>query len=102
MRETFKCKFISSLEKCFADERLEDKPELKSISMLSNEHLSVQLAMHEDDPGVYTKLVCKCVVKSPLSDCITVRNVEQVKGYMRLAHPLAIRTRVSDRLCNKT
>ncbi len=85
MRETFKCKFISSLEKCFADERLEDKPELKSISMLSNEHLSVQLAMHEDDPGVYTKLVCKCVVKSPLSDCITVRNVEQVNVAMPVA-----------------
>ena len=36
MCDSLKVKFISSLEKCFLDEKFEEKPELKSISMLNN------------------------------------------------------------------
>ncbi len=85
MRETLRVKFISSLEKCFLDEKFEDKPELKHISMLRNEHLSVQLAMYESDPAVYTKLVSKVKVVSELADCVTLRNVEQINVAMPVA-----------------
>ncbi|MCI8590331.1 MAG: DUF4091 domain-containing protein [Clostridiales bacterium] len=82
MRETLSVKFISSLEKCFLDEKFEDKPALKSISMLNNEHLSVQYLMYESDLSVQTKLVCKVKVVSDLADCITLRGVEQVNVSM--------------------
>ena len=85
MRDTLKCKFISSLEKCFSDERYQDKKELKKISMLKNEHLSVQLLMKETDPAVYTKLISKVKVVSDIADCITLRNVEQVNVSMPIA-----------------
>lgn len=85
MRNTLKCKFISSLEKCFSDERYWDKPELKKISMLNNEHLSVQLLMKETDREVYTKLVSKVKVVSDIADCVTLRNVEQVNVSMPVA-----------------
>ena len=85
MRDTLKCKFISSLEKCFSDERYQDKKELKKISMLKNEHLSVQLLMKETDPAVYTKLISKVKVVSDIAVCITLRNVEQVNVSMPVA-----------------
>lgn len=85
MRESLSCKFISALEKCFRDEHLEDKPELKEISMLANEHLSAQLAIYETNPNVWTKVVSKVKVVSPIADCVTVRNVEQVNISMPIA-----------------
>lgn len=82
MRQSLQVRFISALEKCFRDERIENKPELKEISMLKNEHLSVQFAMYEADPGVCTRLITPVKVISPLADCVTIRNVEQINVSM--------------------
>ena len=37
-------KILPSTEKCFLDDKIEDKQELTEISMLKNERLSFQLA----------------------------------------------------------
>lgn len=55
MNEKFKLKFISSLEKCFKDENIDSKPELKNISMFRNEHLSIQLACTYTDSELTMK-----------------------------------------------
>ena len=48
-------KFISSMEKCFLDEKIEDKKEKNSFVMFKNEKLSFQLAYSFD--GVYNALL---------------------------------------------
>lgn len=85
MCDSLKVKFISSLEKCFLDEKFEEKPELKSISMLNNEHLSVQLLMNETDLSLQTRRISKVKVVSALADCITLRGVEQINVAMPAA-----------------
>ena len=77
MNEKFKIKFISALEKCFKDESIESKPELKSISMFKNEHLSVQLAYTYTDPELTLKAISKVKVESPLKDYITINVAEE-------------------------
>lgn len=86
MRDSLHLRFISSLEKCFTDERFDSKPELRHISMLQNEHLSVQLLMEETDDAVYDKLTAGVRVVSPLADCVTLRSVEQVHVPMAMYH----------------
>ena len=85
MRDSLQVKFISSLEKCFLDEKYEDKPVLEHISMLNNEHLSVQVLMQETDYNVQTRLISKVKVVSEISDCVTLRNVEQINVSMPVA-----------------
>ena len=77
MRETLKVKFISALEKCRMDEDFEDKKEIKKLSLLKNEHQSLQLLMRESS-GVPTRIISKIKVVSPLAGFITLKNVEQV------------------------
>ncbi|MBR4910145.1 MAG: DUF4091 domain-containing protein [Clostridia bacterium] len=77
MRETLKVKFISALEKCRLNEDFNSKKEQKKISLLKNEHQSVQLLMRESS-GVATRIISKVRVVSDLAGFITVRNVEQV------------------------
>lgn len=78
MRETLHIKFISSLEKCLANENFADKKEIKKLSLMKNEHQSVQLLIRESDTSVATKLLAKVKVISELSGCINISNVEQV------------------------
>lgn len=78
MRETLHIKFISSLEKCLANENFADKKEIKKLSLMKNEHQSVQLLIRESDTSVVTKLLAKVKVISELSGCINISNVEQV------------------------
>ena len=78
MNQPFKIKFISALEKCFKDESFESKPELKSISMFKNEHLSVQLVYTYTDPELVRKNINKVKIESPLKDYISISVVEPV------------------------
>ena len=78
MNEKFKIKFISALEKCFKDENIDSKPELKRISMFKNEHLSVQLAYTYIDPELTMKNINKVQLDSPLKDYINISVVEEV------------------------
>ena len=85
MRETLHTKFISSLEKCRANDNFADKKEIKRLSLMKNEHLSVQLLMKETDVSVGTRLLAKVKVVSELSGCINISNVEQVYVPMPVA-----------------
>lgn len=78
MRATLHAKFISSLEKCRMDEAFGSKKAIKRISLMKNEHASVQLLINETDTSAGTRLLSKIKVVSKLDDCITLRNVEQV------------------------
>ena len=76
-------KIVSSLEKCFLDETVEQKPQLGSISMLKNERYSFQICYQEQerDPNVrwrnrYFR------VESPLADFIHVSRVEYIPSAM--------------------
>ena len=84
MRETLKIKFISSLEKCLIGDNYDDKKTLNRISLLKNEHQSIQLLMRESS-GLPTRIISKIKVISELSDYITIRNVEQVYVPMAVA-----------------
>lgn len=77
--ERFDLKIISGLEKCFGDQKIEDKKEMKSISMLSNERLSFQLAYVGETP-LYRRCAfkCKLEMESPIKDYIKLATVEMV------------------------
>ena len=70
-------KFISSLEKCFIDESIQSKPELKSASMLKNERYSFQVCYRYDaKTRPWRDYVLK--IDSPLEKYLTVYNVRQI------------------------
>ena len=85
MRKSLKVKFISALEKCRPDEEYGSKKEIKSLSLLKNEHASVQLLMYESNTSVATRLLSKIKVAGALADCVTVRQVEDI--YVPMAVP---------------
>ena len=85
MRETLHTRFISSLEKCRANDNFDDKKEIKRLSLMKNEHRSVQLLIRESDISVATRLLAKVKVESELSGCINISNVEQVYVPMPIA-----------------
>ncbi len=78
MKESIQTGFISSLEKCFEDEDFSSKPLIDRLSMLKNEHLSVQLMISDRDPGAPDRMPCRIMIKSPLAGRITVREVAQI------------------------
>lgn len=78
MQNYIKFKFISALEKCFRDENIDDKAELKFISGFKNEHISIQLAFSNTENVTSNRIVSKIKIDSPISDYITLRKVEQV------------------------
>lgn len=73
-----KAKIISSLEKCFLDEKLESKHEIKELSMLRNERLSFQLAYEGFTDERVMARRWNLFVEGPLADKITVSRVEHV------------------------
>ncbi len=70
-----KFKLISSLEKCFLDEQIKDKPEYLSASCFKNEMFHFGLAYCSSSN--LTEYVCLSV-ESPLKEYITVRKVANV------------------------
>lgn len=78
MRSTLKTKFISSLEKCLINDGFDGKKELKRISLLKNEHASVQFLVFDGDSSVGTRTISKIKLSGELKGAVKVRNVEQV------------------------
>lgn len=75
----FNVKIISGMEKCFTDENIDIKNEIKSLSMLSNERLSFQLAYTTD--LVLDKRccnICSMRIISPIEEYIKVYYVDTV------------------------
>lgn len=79
MNEKIKVKIISSLEKCFLDESISQKSELKSISMFQNEKLSFQIAYTCEDYGLYP-FFFKVNIEGELSGHIRLRRVKNLSS----------------------
>lgn len=78
MRESLQVKFISALEKCRAGESFGEKEGIKKLSLLKNEHASVQLLINETDSAAGTRLISKIKVISDLEGALSIKNVEQI------------------------
>ena len=76
--ETVKIKNISSLEKRFTCERIEDVPEYNAGSALRGERFSYQIAYRCDDMRGDVKKILYCRVESPLAPYVTVSRVDTV------------------------
>lgn len=77
-----RAKIISSLEKCFIDESVLSKPQLKSASMLKNERFSFQVCYDNGKEPVRGARDYVLKIDSPLAKFISVYNVRQVPSYM--------------------
>ncbi len=77
--DRFDLRIISGLEKCFIDQKIEEKTERKSFSMLSNEKFSFQLA-YCAETALYRRCAfkAKLEVESPIKEHIKLFSVEQV------------------------
>ena len=110
-------RIISSLEKCFLDESVMSKSELKNISLLKNERYSFQVCFNVTEDK--DKEIVYFNIDSPLNDCIKVYKVENIPSmypvyptnfddnYLRteaglypdLLRPLSEKERISCRKC---
>jgi hypothetical protein len=77
-------KIISSLEKCFPDESILKKRELKSGSMLKNERYSFQVCYQMDPVKAPARAVSftRMEIDSPIASWIRVRRVQFVPSQM--------------------
>ena len=80
-----RAKIISSLEKCFLDETVEQKAELGSASMLKNERYSFQVC-YEAKELVDSKIIRHFHVESPLAKYISLYTVQYIPSVMPAFH----------------
>ena len=78
-----KTRFTSSIEKVFADEVIENYPELKKLSCLRGERVNVQFVFTYDNscpdtPNLVWPRRSKPVVSGTLAEYATIANVKQV------------------------
>lgn len=71
-------RIVSSLEKCFHDEMITEKPRLKKASMLKNELYSFQLALQNPDKTGREKQYLYLNVCSSLADYMEMKLVREV------------------------
>ena len=76
--DTIKIKNVSSLEKRFASERIEDVPEYSAGSALRGERFSYQVAYRCDDMRGDVKKILYLRVASPIAKYVTVSRVDAV------------------------
>ena len=72
-----RAKIISSLEKCFLDETVFSKPQLKEFSMLKNEKYSFQMCF-DTEHVPYCRDIFTYEINSPLKDYISVYKVQNI------------------------
>ena len=68
-----RAKIVSSLEKCFSDEQIDSKKELKEFSLLLDEIYSFQMCFTDETPGYW-----QLSIESPLAPFINVFRVRSV------------------------
>ena len=73
----YRIKLLPATAKCFADESIDSKEGITSLSMLRNERLEFQLAYQLTETADHVKEAC-LVIDSPLKDHISACRVEQV------------------------
>lgn len=71
-------KAIPSHEKCFWDEKFDEKPALTRGSVLGGEEFYYEIAYTSDNPADSPKATLSLIVDSPLADLVSVQTVEQV------------------------
>ncbi len=71
-------KLLPSVEKCFLDEDIDSKYELKRVSMLRNERLSFQVAYTCDSDGKVLALRSDLRFEGALADKISVSRIELI------------------------
>lgn len=77
--DKYNFKIISGLEKCFIDQKIEDKKQIEKLSMLSNEKLSFTLCYSADtEKYVRDSFKCKLEIDSPIKEYIKIQYVEQM------------------------
>ena len=76
MNEQIQMKPMSSLEKCFLDEHINDKPEMRSFTVLRGQPLCYQVGVYYEDPASKRR-GDRCTVRlsGPLAEYATVRAV---------------------------
>jgi len=76
-----RARIISSLEKCFLDEKLSQKKELSQASMLKNERYSFQVCYDVEEP-IFSKEDVYFHIESALAPFITVYMVKHIPSSM--------------------
>lgn len=76
----FLLKLLPSTEKCFLDEKIENKPEKTSFSMLKNERLNFQLAYFCKNSDWFAKFMT-LEIESDIKEFISVSRIESVPVY---------------------
>lgn len=72
-------KIISSLEKCFLDENIENKPQLKSFSMLKNERFNFSICFtHLNGKVAWERETTQFKLEGPLKDFAKVYKVQHI------------------------
>ena len=71
-------KIVSSMDKCFLDDTMASHRPVKSVSMLRNQHLSLQLVYTETDVAAAHRHLVKVRVLGELAPYVRVRRVESV------------------------
>ena len=71
-------KVLSSLEKCFIDEKLEKKTETKHFTILRNERLAFQVAYYNNEEEAVVPRFCPVRLGGDLAPYATVRTVVNV------------------------
>ena len=74
-------KVISSLEKCFLDEKVEDKRARDHYLMLCNERLSFQVIFEQEDYDIVKTPFIKVALEGVLAKYATVREVVSVPSH---------------------
>ena len=74
-------KVISSLEKCFLDEKVEDKRARDHYLMLRNERLSFQVIFEQEDYDIVKTPFIKVALEGVLAKYATVREVVSVPSH---------------------
>lgn len=75
-------KLVSSVEKCFLDDRIASFSALTEIAMLKNERLSVQLLHTADAETADLRTLCRLTIGGTLAPYAYARTVEQVPVLM--------------------
>ena len=76
-----RARIISSLEKCFLDQVVTDKPQLSRFSMLKNERYSLQVCF-DCEELIDNKQIVYFSIESPLADAIRVYKVKSIPSAM--------------------
>ena len=82
MSVEIRMKPLSTLEKCFLDEHIDDKQEMTDFTVLRGQPLCYQVGVYCEEPGAKNRgLRCTVKVEGSLAEFATVRTVVSVPNH---------------------